>query len=99
MNINSLNNLINTSLNKMEDKASVEEVNFNFKDMIDKAIDEINHKQLKADELTYDFITGEVEDLHTVLIATEEARLSLELAVQVRNKCIEAYKEINNMQL
>ncbi len=99
MNINSLNNLINTSLNKTQDKAIVEEVNLNFKDMIDKAIDELNHKQLKADELTYDFITGELEDLHSVLIATEEARLSLELAVQVRNKCIEAYKEINNMQL
>jgi flagellar hook-basal body complex protein FliE len=49
--------------------------------------------------LTRDFIAGEVDDLHTVMIATEEARLSLELAVQVRNKCIEAYKEISNMQL
>ena len=44
-------------------------------------------------------MVGEVDDLHSVMIATEEARISLELAVQVRNKCIEAYKEINNMQL
>ena len=41
----------------------------------------------------------EVDDLHTVMIATEEVRLSLELAVQIRNKFVESYKEINNMQL
>lgn len=49
--------------------------------------------------MAQDFISGEVEDLHAVMIATEEARLSLDLALQVRNKIVEAYKEINNMQL
>lgn len=70
-----------------------------FKDIINNEIEKVNNRQIKADELTQGFISGQVEDLHTVLIATEEARLSLELAVQVRNKCIEAFKEINNMQL
>ena len=42
---------------------------------------------------------GDVEDLHTVLIASDEASLALELAVQVRNRLVEAYKEINNMQI
>lgn len=99
MNINSINSGLNTKYNKIEDKTLMEQEKFSFGDMIDNAIDELNKKQLNADKLTYDFITGDVDDLHTVLIATEEARLSLELAVQVRNKCIEAYKEINNMQL
>ena len=70
-----------------------------FKDMVSNEIEKLNNQQIKADKLTQGFISGEVDDLHTVLIATEEARLSLELAVQVRNKCVEAYKEINNMQL
>jgi flagellar hook-basal body complex protein FliE len=70
-----------------------------FKEVFTKALDQVNAKQVEADQLTRDFIAGEVDDLHTVMIATEEARLSLELAVQVRNKCIEAYKEISNMQL
>lgn len=99
MNINSINNLLPTNLNKVEDKNIGEQGNFNFKDMFSDALNKVNDQQLKADELTKDFITGNVDDLHTVLIATEEARLSLELAVQVRNKCVEAYKEINNMQL
>lgn len=62
-------------------------------------MEKLNHKQVEADKMTQDFIMGRVDDLHTVMIATEEARLSLELAVQVRNKVVEAYKEINNMQL
>lgn len=70
-----------------------------FKEIINNEIEKVNNQQIKADELTKGFISGQVEDLHSVLIATEEARLSLELAVQVRNKCIEGFREINNIQL
>lgn len=70
-----------------------------FSNMVTNEIEKLNAKQIEADELTQSFISGQGDDLHTVLIATEEARLSLELAVQVRNKCVEAYKEINNIQL
>ncbi|NLY45162.1 MAG: flagellar hook-basal body complex protein FliE [Tissierella sp.] len=99
MNINSVSNLMSANLNKIEEKEVVEQGSFNFKDMFNDALNKVNDQQIKADELTMDFITGNVDDLHTVLIATEEARLTMELAVQVRNKCVEAYKEINNMQL
>lgn len=76
-----------------------ETTNISFKDMVNSEINKVNEAQIKADDLTNKFMTGEIEDLHSVMIATEEARISLELAVQVRNKCIEAFKEINNMQL
>jgi len=33
------------------------------------------------------------------MVATEEARLSLELAIQVRNKLLNAYEEFNKMQV
>ena len=99
MNINSINNILNSGLNKLGEKNLSEGQASTFKDMLKDSLNKVNEQQLKADQLTQDFISGNVEDLHTVLIATEEARLSLELAVQVRNKCVEAYKEINNMQL
>ena len=72
---------------------------FSFKDVINSEIKSLNDKQIQADKMTEGFISGQVEDLHAVLITTEESRLSIELAVQVRNKIVEAYKEINNMQL
>lgn len=97
MNINSINSLFPLGLNNTKDIEGKEGINF--KDMLNDALNKVNNQQIEADKLTNDFISGDVDDLHTVLIATEEARLSLELAVQVRNKCVEAYKEINNMQL
>ncbi|NLN14795.1 MAG: flagellar hook-basal body complex protein FliE [Tissierellia bacterium] len=93
-NITNLNNLNLTNSSRQEVKEKS-----NFKDIFNEAMDKLNKKQLEADRMVYDFITGKEDDLHKVMIATEEARLSLELAVQVRNKCVEAYKEINNMQL
>jgi len=96
LNITGISSNLLAGLNKQE---SVAEKGFNFKDMISSEMEKLNSQQVKADSLTQDFISGEVDDLHTVMIATEEARLSLELTVQIRNKVVEAYKEINNMQL
>jgi flagellar hook-basal body complex protein FliE len=45
------------------------------------------------------FISGEDLNIHEVMLITEEAKMSLQLAVQVRNKLVEAYQEINRMQL
>ena len=73
--------------------------NIDFKEIISDEINRVNNMQIHADKMTEQFISGEIDDLHTVMIATEEARLSLELAVQLRNKVVESYKEINNMQL
>ncbi|MDD2447912.1 MAG: flagellar hook-basal body complex protein FliE [Tissierellia bacterium] len=70
-----------------------------FKEIISDELNRINDMHVHANEMTEQFISGEIDDLHTVMIATEEARLSFELAVQIRNKLVESYKEINNMQL
>lgn len=71
----------------------------NFGDMFASQMDKLNTVQLSADELAMDFASGNTEDLHQVMIAAEEARMSMELAVQVRNKIVEAYKELSSMQL
>lgn len=100
MDINRLQIGNNTAINSNQSKSNaIKGTELSFKDIINNEINKINNKQIYADELVQGFLKGEVEDLHTVLIATEEARLALELAVQVRNKIVEAYKEINNMQL
>lgn len=70
-----------------------------FKEYFDKALNSLNASQLNADENVQKFLTGEVQDLHTVMIAMEEARLSMQLAVEVRNKLVEAYQELSRMQV
>ena len=70
-----------------------------FGDYLKSAIDSVNEAQLKADEESIKVITGESEELHQALIAAEEARLQMELVMQIRNKLIESYQEITRMQI
>lgn len=70
-----------------------------FFDTLKEKLDEVNNQQLEADAVTQAFVKGDNVDVHQVMIAGEEAKQSLELAVQVRNKLVEAFQEISRMQL
>ena len=67
--------------------------------MLSSQIEKLNGVQVQADNMIADFAAGNTDDLHQVMIAAEEASMSMELAVQIRNKIVDAYKELNNMQL
>lgn len=69
-----------------------------FKDVLKDELQKVNDKQVQSDNTTQGYINGE-KDIHEVMVATEEARLSLELAIQVRNKLLNAYEEFNRMQV
>nr|WP_252894834.1 flagellar hook-basal body complex protein FliE [Liquorilactobacillus satsumensis] len=47
---------------------------------------------------TADMVSGKENSLGNVMIKMTEAQLSLQTAVQVRNKCLDAYNDIKNMQ-
>lgn len=82
------------------EKSKTNEVSKNsFGDVLKNEINNINDKQIASEDITQRFINGENIDVHNVMIAGEEAKLSLQLAVQVRNKLVEAYQEISRMQL
>jgi len=44
-------------------------------------------------------LSGEGEELHTTVLATQQAELSFELFMQMRNKVVSAYQEIMRMQM
>lgn len=70
-----------------------------FAEWLKKALEELNESQLKADRVALGFLSGQVKDLHQVVIAMEEARIMMSLAVEVRNKLVEAYQEVWRMQI
>lgn len=76
-----------------------EDFGTSFAQHLKEAVDNVNKLQINADIETQKLVAGEAENLHQVLIATEEAKIALELTVQVRNKIIEAYQEISRMQI
>jgi flagellar hook-basal body complex protein FliE len=45
-----------------------------------------------------DYASGEMTDIHQVMIAAEEANLSFQLLMEVRNRLVESYREIMRMQ-
>ena len=70
-----------------------------FNGLLASQIKQTNALQQVADLETQKFITGESENIHDMLIATEEASIALDLTVQVRNKMVEWYQEFKNMPL
>lgn len=59
----------------------------------------INQMEAEAGEAKQIYATGGDIELHNVLIASEKAELSLQLAMQVRNKIVAAYQEISHMSV
>ena len=70
-----------------------------FGDYLNNALKTLNDYQVRSSEMRMKYITGEVQDIHKVIIAGEEAKLLMNLAIEVRNKLIEAYKEISRMPI
>lgn len=70
-----------------------------FSNVLKESLDKINEQQIVADKSTEAFVKGEDIDISEVMLAGAEASASLQFAVQVRNKLVEAYQEISRMQL
>ena len=68
-----------------------------FSSWLARHLGEINAQQTKADHLLQGLAAGNLDNLHQVMISLEEARLALQVAVQVRNRALEAYQELLRM--
>ncbi|HWQ31693.1 MAG TPA: flagellar hook-basal body complex protein FliE [Blastocatellia bacterium] len=63
------------------------------------ALERLEQTQQSADQEVARAVTGESPDLHRTVVALQTAELSFQLALQVRNKVINAYEEIMRMQV
>ena len=71
----------------------------NFKDVLADMFNNVNKLQENADESIKKLTTGEIKDVHQVMIAVEEAGMAFDMVMEMRNKLIEAYKTIERMQI
>ena len=70
-----------------------------FDEIFKQALQGVNQAQQVSDKLTTGLATGQVENIHEVMVASEKASISLELTMQVRNTVVEAYQEVMRMQV
>jgi flagellar hook-basal body complex protein FliE len=70
-----------------------------FQDVFASAIQSVEAYGQDATASAQRFLSGEGEELHTTIMATQRATLAFGMFLQVRNKVVSAYQEIMRMQM
>jgi flagellar hook-basal body complex protein FliE len=70
-----------------------------FAGWLTREIAQANDRMQALDRQVQDLALGKAANLHDVMIALEETRLSFQLMVQIRNRALEAYQDILRMQV
>jgi flagellar hook-basal body complex protein FliE len=70
-----------------------------FQDVFSSAIRTVEAYGQNASGAIERFLSGEGEELHQTVLATQQAELAFELFLQARNKVVSAYQEIMRMQM
>jgi flagellar hook-basal body complex protein FliE len=94
MKIGEINSILQSNLLNKSEKPN----NTDFKNVLTDFIGSVNQSQLDSDNITNDFITGKNVELQDVMISAEKAKTSLDLLMEIRNKALDMYKELTNIQ-
>jgi flagellar hook-basal body complex protein FliE len=70
-----------------------------FESLVTGLVQQVASKQAAAGEAVSATLSGQNTSLHQTMIAMEEASISFQLMVEVRNKMLESYQELMRMQL
>ncbi|NMA24868.1 MAG: flagellar hook-basal body complex protein FliE [Clostridiales bacterium] len=94
-NLNKIANNTYTSRPAQEENKS----ELDFKEVLYDAIDRFKRIGDENALSTLELLTGNTDDLANTMISAQKSELAVNLTVAIRNKAIEAYKEIMNMQV
>lgn len=70
-----------------------------FESLVSGLVNEVSSKQAAAGQAVSGALSGQNVSLHQTMIAMEEASISFQLMVEVRNKLLESYQELMRMQV
>jgi len=70
-----------------------------FQDVFSSAVQQVESLGHTASASVQRFLSGEGEELHTAIMATNRAELAFDMFLQTRNKVVSAYQEVMKMQL
>ena len=70
-----------------------------FANLVENAIDRVELSRGAADQAVNRFVTGQEDELHSTVLTVQRAEMEFELALQVKNKVVQAYQEIMRMQV
>jgi flagellar hook-basal body complex protein FliE len=70
-----------------------------FLDSLKSAIGKANDVQVQASQTVDALMTGQSQDVHRTMVALQQADVSFQLMLQIRNKLVSAYEDIQRMQI
>ena len=95
--IGARSSILGSAIERARQAAAPAETGPSFADVFKRAINDTSSLQDDAKEIIGAFLRGEPVELHQVMAASEEATISLELLVEIRNKLTEAYRSVMNV--
>lgn len=81
----------------LESAPGVSQTDKSFGDFLQEQMNTVNDLQKEANLAAEELVTDGDQSIHDTMIALEKADLSFRLLMQIRNKAIEAYREIWRM--
>lgn len=70
-----------------------------FGTLFTQGLAQVNENLLAGQADLQRLATGDIQNLHQVMVRMEESRLSFQLMLQVRNRLLEAYQDVMKMQI
>lgn len=70
-----------------------------FGEALTGAMDKVDALQKKAETTLVEFVSGERDDVHEVVISMNEAQLAFQFMTETRNKILDGYQELMRMQV
>lgn len=70
-----------------------------FVQALDRGLQTVDGKVRGANDLPQDLLTGKIDDFHEIAVQLKDAELSFRFAMEIRNKLIDAYREIMRMNV
>ncbi len=98
-NINGLSPTLLLAPANKPDTSDVSQAKNGFGNVLKSTVEAVNSSQIASDQAIVNLQSGEAKNLHEVMIAVEQADVSLRMLVQMRNKALSAYEEIMRMQI
>jgi len=97
--VSNINPVGNAALNLSPEVEKQAASDADFTGFLTDALMHTQKAQLEADRAMEKLATGEARSIHEVMVAMEEADISMRMVVQMRNKIVDAYQEIMRMQV
>lgn len=73
--------------------------NRSFQAVLKDSFDEVNRLQDDADKAINALSTGQTDNMADVMTAVQKADLAFKTLLQIRNKLLDAYNEVNAMRI